>query len=240
MFKKLNEIISYPLVITVSAYVGFVTGLIFSALTKSVTDWIMATCTIGILLGTYKAANYAKKSASYSRMQMKANLLPDMEKLQEISKLLTKLEFKLRGASLRCTFISKTEEKDKIVFYCEVIKQTYIPKNFPKSNQVITIGIDELSKQIRNILEPNALKIRLYSGYDYTNDLIELIDYINVNIANLLYHYNELKKPMSSDESDYIPLMGIKDVSKDIPAQFEYFQKMKKEFESALNKFYYY
>lgn len=45
---------------------------------------------------------------------------------------------------------------------------------------------------------------------------------------------------MSSDESDYIPLMGIKDVSKDIPAQFEYFQKMKKEFESALNKFYYY
>ena len=239
MLKKLIQIISYPLLITLSAYIGFVTGLIFSVFTKSVTDWIMATCTIGILLGTYKAANYAQKSASYSRMQMKANLFPDMEKFQEISKLLIKLEFKLKAASLRCRFISKTEEKKKIIFYCEVIKQTYIQKNFPKSNQVINVGIDELSKQIRNILEPNALKIRLYSGYDYTNNLIVLIDYINGDIENLLYHYNELEKTMPSDEPDY-SLMGIKDASKDIPAQFEKFKKMKKEFESAINKFYHY
>ncbi|QPB43036.1 hypothetical protein [Rodentibacter haemolyticus] len=33
------------------------------------TDWIMALCTIGVLIGTWKAANYAKKAAHQAQIQ---------------------------------------------------------------------------------------------------------------------------------------------------------------------------
>lgn len=41
-----------------------------------ITDWIMAICTILIVIGTLLAANYAKQSADYAKKQFLANNLP--------------------------------------------------------------------------------------------------------------------------------------------------------------------
>lgn len=65
-------------------YVGLLLGLIIGLLVgigfadwkslvkgldSKVTDWIMSLCTIGILIGTWKAASYAKKAAHQARIQ---------------------------------------------------------------------------------------------------------------------------------------------------------------------------
>lgn len=65
-------------------YVGLLLGLIIGLLVgvaftdwkslvkgldSKVTDWIMSLCTIGILIGTWKAASYAKKAAHQAKIQ---------------------------------------------------------------------------------------------------------------------------------------------------------------------------
>lgn len=233
--------INYIFVIILATYVGFLFGLLSSMFTNSITDWIMASCTIGILLGTYKAANYAQKSASYSRMQMKANVFSEIESLDEISKVLSKLEVKLRTTAIRTSNICLCSEERQILNFSEVIKYSYYQKKIDGTNKIMSYGINELSNEIIKELESKQLKLRLYAGYNSGHAFISLIDEINTNIRNIIHHYDEFRNPVVFDDhEDYSPILAIKDVAKDIPIQIREFECLKKEFENCVNNFYNY
>lgn len=233
--------INYIFFVILAVYTGFILGLVSSVFTNSITDWIMASCTVGILFGTYKAANYAQKSARYSRLQMKANVFSEIESLDEISKELSKLEFKLRFISVRTFNICLCNEENQILHFAETIKYSYEQKMIPNSDKIISYGINELSNKIIKELETKQLKLRLYAEYNSGHIFISLIDEINTNIRNLIYHYDEFRNPiMFNDYEDYSPILAIKDVAKELPTQIRKFECLKKEFENCINNFYNY
>lgn len=76
LFNALKEHCQIYLGLFLGLVIGLLVGVGFAdwkslvkGLDSKVTDWIMSLCTIGILIGTWKAASYAKKAAHQARIQ---------------------------------------------------------------------------------------------------------------------------------------------------------------------------
>ena len=76
LFNALKEHWQIYLGLFLGLVIGLLVGVGFAdwkslvkGLDSKVTDWIMSLCTIGILIGTWKAASYAKKAAHQAKIQ---------------------------------------------------------------------------------------------------------------------------------------------------------------------------
>ena len=75
-------LVVYPFVIAFAvACVAFIFS--FSVFRDAkITDWISASCTIGILIGTWKAAAYAKKAAHQAQVQNNNVIISKIDDMQ--------------------------------------------------------------------------------------------------------------------------------------------------------------
>lgn len=161
-------LIIYPFVIVFAvAFVAFIFS--FSVFRDAkITDWISASCTIGILIGTWKAAAYAQKAAHQAQVQNNNVIISKIDDMQ--SEL-------IRDINNITTSVNDLDSKCKSII-------DNLPINF---NVIYSSDIDKILKKIRDSTklndEMNIYKYRLF--------LIHIIDFKDFN--NLTDFFDNLQ-----------------------------------------------
>lgn len=164
-------------------YVGLLLGLIIGLLVgigftdwkslvkgldSKVTDWVMSLCTIGILIGTWKAAAYAKKAAHQAQVQNNNIIISKIDDMQsELTRDINNITTSVNDLDSKCKSIIDN-----------------LPINF---NVIYSSDIDKILKKIRDLTklndEMNIYKYRLF--------LIHIIDFKDFN--NLTDFFDNLQ-----------------------------------------------
>lgn len=158
----------YPFVIAFAvACVAFIFS--FSVFRDAkITDWISASCTIGILIGTWKAATYAKKAAHQAQVQNNNAIISKIDDMQrELTRDINNITTSVNDLDSKCKSIIDN-----------------LPINF---NVIYSSDIDKILKKIRDLTklndEMNIYKYRLF--------LIHIIDFKDFN--NLTDFFDNLQ-----------------------------------------------
>lgn len=160
-------LVVYPFVIVFAvACVAFIFS--FSVFRDAkITDWISASCTIGILIGTWKAAAYAKKAAHQAQVQNNNVIISKIDDMQ--SELIRDID----------NITASVEDLDSI---CERTID-----NLPIYFNVINLGdINEIKRTIKMSKnqsdEINIYKYRLFLTkiikFEYFNELTDFFNKI--------------------------------------------------------------
>jgi hypothetical protein len=147
-------LVVYPFVIAFAvACVAFIFS--FSVFRDAkITDWISASCTIGILIGTWKAAAYAKKAAHQAQVQNNNVIISKIDDMQ--SELIRDID-------------NITDSVEDLNSICESIID-----NLPFHFNTINFGdIDEIRRTIK-ILKNQSDEINIYK---YRLFLIKIIKF---------------------------------------------------------------
>lgn len=165
----------YPFVIAFAvAFVAFIFS--FSVFRDAkITDWISVSCTIGILIGTWKAAAYAKKAAHQAQVQNNNIIISKIDDMQsELTRDINNITTSVNDLDSKCKRII-----DKL------------PNNF---NLIYSSDIDEILRIIKDLTKLNndlsIYKYRLFLiniiKFEYFNDLTDFF-------YNLHDYYGEFK-----------------------------------------------
>lgn len=125
-------------------YVGLLLGLIIGLLVgigftdwkslvkgldSKVTDWVMSLCTIGILIGTWKAAAYAKKAAHQAQVQNNNIIISKIDDMQsELTRDINNITTSVNDLDSKCKSII-----DNLPINFNVIYSSDIDKILKKS-----------------------------------------------------------------------------------------------------------
>lgn len=169
-------LVVYPFVIVFAiACVAFIFS--FSVFRDAkITDWISASCTIGILIGTWKAAAYAKKAAHQAQVQNNNIIISKIDDMQsELTRDINNITTSVNALDSKCQRIIDN-----------------LPINF---NVIYSSDINEILKTIEDLTKLNnevsIYKYRLFLtkiiNFEYFNDLTDFF-------GNLHYYHGEFKE----------------------------------------------
>lgn len=169
-------LVVYPFVIVFAvACVAFIFS--FSVFRDAkITDWISASCTIGILIGTWKAAAYAKKAAHQAQVQNNNIIISKIDDMQsELTRDINNITTSVNALDSKCQ---------------RIINE--LPINF---NVIYSSDINEILKIIEDLTKLN----NEVSIYKYRLFLIHIIDFKDFNnltdfFGNLQYYYGEFEE----------------------------------------------
>ncbi len=179
-------LVVYPFVIAFAvACVAFIFS--FSVFRDAkITDWISASCTIGILIGTWKAAAYAKKAAHQAHVQNNNVIISKIDDMQ--SELIRDID-------------NITDSVEDLNSICESIID-----NLPFHFNTINFGdIDEIRRTIK-ILKNQSDEINIYK---YRLFLIKIIKFERFN--ELTGFFNKIQSYQDKFKEIDIALMNNKD-----------------------------
>ena len=179
-------LVVYPFVIAFAvACVAFIFS--FSVFRDAkITDWISASCTIGILIGTWKAAAYAKKAAHQAQVQNNNVIISKIDDMQ--SELIRDID-------------NITDSVEDLNSICESIID-----NLPFHFNTINFGdIDEIRRTIK-ILKNQSDEINIYK---YRLFLIKIIKFERFN--ELTGFFNKIQSSQDKFKEIDIALMNNKD-----------------------------
>ena len=179
-------LVVYPFVIAFAvACVAFIFS--FSVFRDAkITDWISASCTIGILIGTWKAAAYAKKAAHQAQVQNNNVIISKIDDMQ--SELIRDID-------------NITDSVEDLNSICESIID-----NLPFHFNTINFGdIDEIRRTIK-ILKNQSDEINIYK---YRLFLIKIIKFERFN--ELTGFFNKIQSYQDKFKEIDIALMNNKD-----------------------------
>lgn len=191
-------------------YVGLLLGLIIGLLVgvgfadwkslvkgldSKVTDWIMSLCTIGILIGTWKAASYAKKAAHQARIQNN-NVI--VSKIDDVYK------------ELRKEFEESKFHINNIVNLCEVlpekVKAIMYSKHFQDQFDKVSSTLFELNNN--SVLYKYSFFIEYVIGCKNLNEFSSIIKNIEYTILPLSNLSKEDVPHLQNYLNDYVNLMN--------------------------------
>lgn len=91
------------------------------AFDSKVTDWIMSLCTIGILIGTWKAASYAKKAAHQAKIQNNNVIVSKIDDLyKDLGGSFEESRVYINKINDECEYLINKIESGQAVFITEI------------------------------------------------------------------------------------------------------------------------
>lgn len=220
-------------------YVGLLLGLIIGLLVgvgftdwkslvkgfdSKVTDWVMSLCTIGILIGTWKAAAYAKKAAHQAQVQNNNIIISKIDDMQsELTRDINNITTSVNALDSKCKMI--------------------IDKSSIYPNVIYSSDIYEILKTIKDLTklnnEVNIYKYRLFLiniiKFKYFNDLTDFFE----NLHDYYGIFKEIEKGLKGNMDDMERFTeNAKDLISELRKDIDlYFSTKSKLSESIDNKY---
>lgn len=220
-------------------YVGLLLGLIIGLLVgvgftdwkslvkgldSKVTDWVMSLCTIGILIGTWKAAAYAKKAAHQAQVQNNNIIISKIDDMQsELTRDINNITTSVNALDSKCKMII-----DESSIYPNVIYSSYIYE--------ILKTIKDLTKLNNDV---NIYKYRLFLiniiKFKYFNNLTDFFE----NLHDYYGRFKEIEKGLKGNMDDMKRFTeNAKDLISELRKDIDlYFSTKSKLSESIDNKY---
>ena len=220
-------------------YVGLLLGLIigllvgigftdWKALVKGldskVTDWVMSLCTIGILIGTWKAAAYAKKAAHQAQVQNNNIIISKIDDMQsELTRDINNITTSVNDLDSKCKSIIDN-----------------LPINF---NVIYSSDIDKILKKIRDLTKLND-EMNIYKYKLFLIHIIDFKDFNNLtdffdNLQDYDGEFKEIEKGLKGNMDDTKRFTeNAKDLISELRKDIDlYFSTKSKLSESIDNKY---
>ena len=128
LFNALKEHWQIYLGLFLGLVIGLLVGVGFAdwkslvkAFDSKVTDWIMSLCTIGILIGTWKAASYAKKAAHQAKIQNNNVIVSKIDDLyKDLGGSFEESRVYINKINDECEYLINKIESGQAVFITEI------------------------------------------------------------------------------------------------------------------------
>ncbi len=202
LFNALKEHCQIYLGLFLGLVIGLLVGIGFAdwkslvkAFDSKVTDWIMSLCTIGILIGTWKAASYAKKAAHQARIQNN-NVI--VSKIDDVHK------------ELRKEFEESKSHINNIVNLCEVLPEGVKAITYSEYFQYQLDKVSSIFFELNNnsVLYKYSFFIENVIGYKNLNKFCSIMKNIECTILPLSSLSKENVPYLQNYLNDYVNLMN--------------------------------